>query len=191
MEPTYRRPISMTNSEKRELFMKLYDPVHEPFQRFCRARCKNTDDAKDLISEVITRAYERFDSLRDRDAFLGFLFGIASNILRKQYRREKFWGWFDVGRAETIHDSNPDGSHSTDVRHLYEAIHKLTPAYQEALVLHYISGFTLEEVASIQHSSLSAVKVRVMRGKQKLANLLGVRNVQQSDESKVRSALTL
>jgi hypothetical protein len=38
---------------------------------------------------------------------------------------------------------------------------------------------------------LSAVKVRLMRGKQKLANLLGVPNVQEGPESSVRSALTL
>lgn len=172
--------------------MTLYDPVHKPLQRFCRARSKNDEDAKDLISEVVMRAYERFDTVRDTTAFLGFLFGIAANILRKQYRRERFWGLFDNKRAQAIRDTAPDGSQSTDVRYLYEAIQKLTPVYQEALVLHYISGFSLEEIASIQQSSLSAVKVRVMRGKQKLATLLGVINTNaHSSDSSIVQTLTL
>lgn len=152
--------------------MVLYEPVHLPFQRFCRARTRSADEAKDLISETVLKAYEKLGNLRDEKAFLSFLFGIASNILKRQYRRAKFKGAFDWLKAESIKDPNVNPERDMDVTFLYEAIQKLPPVYQESVVLHFISGFSLQEVADIQRSSLAATKVRVMRGKLRLAKML-------------------
>jgi RNA polymerase sigma-70 factor, ECF subfamily len=128
--------------------------------------------AKDLISETVLKAYEKLHDLRDEKAFLSFLFGIASNILKKQYRREKFSGVFDWLMAESAEDPSTDPERDMDTVILYEAIRKLPPEYQEAIVLHCISGFPLQEVADIQGSTLAATKVRVMRAKQRLAKML-------------------
>lgn len=164
----------MTDQVRKQTFMVLYEPVHLSFQRFCRARTNSTDDAKDLISETLLKAYEGIDRLRDEKAFLSFLFGIASRIIKKQYRRKKFWNLFDYGKSHTIEDKTPTPEQDLDVQFLYEAIHKLPLKYQEAVVLHCISGFSLQEVAAIQESTLSAVKVRVMRGKIRLRKILKI-----------------
>ena len=164
----------MTDQVRKQTFMVLYEPVHLSFQRFCRARTNSTDDAKDLIAEAVLKAYEGIHRLRDEKAFLGFLFGIASRILRKQYRRKKFWGLFDHEKSNAIEDKTPTPEQDLDVQLLYDAIRKLPLKYQEAVVLHCISGFSLQEVAAIQESTLSAVKVRIMRGKLRLGKILNV-----------------
>ena len=164
----------MTDQVRKETFMVLYEPVHLSFQRFCRARTNSTDEAKDLIAETVLRAYEGIHRLRDRKAFLAFLFGIAARILKKHYRRKKLWGLFDRTTSQTIQDKRPTPDEDLDVQFLYDAIRKLPLKYQEAIVLHCISGFSLQEVADIQESKLSAVKVRVMRGKLKLQQLLKI-----------------
>lgn len=169
----------MTDYDRKKLFMALYEPTHVAFQRFCRARTNSVDDAKDLASETCLRAYEDLHKLKDEKAFLAFLFGIASNILRKEYRRKKFRGLFDFSDAERIPDQWSRPELDVDTNLLYEAIQKLPRKYQEAIVLHSISGFSLEEVADIQQSSLSAVKVRVMRAKVRLGKLL-MANVAES-----------
>ena len=164
----------MTDQVRKQTFMVLYEPVHLSFQRFCRARANSADDAKDLIAETVLKAYEGIHRLRDEKAFLAFLFGIASRIIKKQYRRKRFWGLLDYGRSHAIEDQRPTPEQNLDVQFLYEAIHKLPLKYQEAVVLHCISGFSLQEVAAIQESTLSAVKVRVLRGKLRLKQILKI-----------------
>lgn len=159
---------------RKEKFMHLYEPVHLSFQRFCRARTRSADEAKDLISETVLIAFEKLDNLRDDRAFLGFIFGIASRLLKKQYRRQKFWGLFDDQESKSIQDSTVTPEQALDSQFLFEAIRKLPVKYQDAIVLHCISGFSLQEVAVIQDSTVSAVKVRVMRGKMKLKILLAI-----------------
>jgi RNA polymerase sigma-70 factor (ECF subfamily) len=183
----------MTDSKRKELFMVLYEPTHDAFQRFCRARSNSADDAKDLSSETVLRAYQDLHRLRDEKAFLAFLFGIASNILKKEYRRKKFTALFEFSKAERIPDPSSNPELKTDTELLYDAIQQLPAKYQEAVVLHSISGFSLEEVAIIQHSSLSAVKIRVMRAKERLANLLKVpvRSVVSAKKVSIISTLLL
>ena len=164
----------MTDQVRKQTFMVLYEPVHLSFQRFCRARTNSTDDAKDLIAETVLKAYEGIHRLRDEKAFLSFLFGIASRIIKKQYRRKKLWGLFDYGKLNMIEDKKPTPEEDLDVQFLYEAINKLPIKFQEAVVLHCISGFSLQEVADIQASTLSAVKVRVLRGKLRLKQILKI-----------------
>lgn len=163
----------MTNQARKEKFMLLYEPVHLSFQRYCRARTGSVDDAKDLISETVLIAYQGIDRLRDEKAFLGYIFGIASRLIKKQYRRQKFWGWLDHHKSEAIEDkSTTTPEQELDIQFLYGAIRKLPLKYQDAVVLHCISGFTLAEVAEMQDSTISSVKVRVMRAKIRLRKLL-------------------
>jgi RNA polymerase sigma-70 factor (ECF subfamily) len=163
----------MTDEVRKQTFLVLYAPVHLSFQRFCRARTRCADDAKDLIAETVLNAYEGIHRLRDEKAFLAFLFGIASRILRRKYRRQKFWGFFDSA-SETLADPGPTPEQGVDTQFLYDAIKRLPLKYQEAVVLHCISGFSLQEVADIQGSTLSAVKVRIQRAKIRLRKILKI-----------------
>jgi RNA polymerase sigma-70 factor, ECF subfamily len=174
----------MTDQVRKQTFMVLYEPVHLSFQRFCRARTNSADDAKELIAETILKAYEGIHRLRDEKAFLAFLFGIASRIMKKQYRRQKFWGFFDYGKSSTIEDKGPTPEEGLDVQFLYDAIKKLPCKYQEVVVLHFISGLSLQEVAVIQESTLSAVKLRALRGKIKLRKLLKLTEQYSSENTK-------
>lgn len=157
---------------KQQAFLALYEPVHAPFARFCQARVFHSSDAKDLVSETVLQAYEHFDSLRHKEAFLHFLFGIASRILKNKSRRRKFWGIFQSAEAEEKHHDSQNAEVSADVQLLYGALAKLPQEQREAVILFEISGFSLKEVQDIQGCSLSAVKSRVVRGKRRLARLL-------------------
>ena len=51
---------------------------------------------------------------------------------------------------------------------LHQALALLPDAQREAVILFEISGFNLKEVAEIQEASLSAVKQRLKRGRERL-----------------------
>lgn len=152
--------------------MKLYEPVHERFVRFCKARAYGNYDADDLVNETVLSAYENFGKLRSEEAFLHFLFGISTNLLRNNYRRKKFRGEYDEEREENLSSTAPNGEQSMDVALLYEALSELPDKQKEAIILFEISGFAIKEIMDIQDSGESAVKARLVRGRKRLAELL-------------------
>jgi RNA polymerase sigma factor (sigma-70 family) len=53
-------------------------------------------------------------------------------------------------------------------RRAQAALATLAPPQREAIVLFELHGYSLEEIAEIQHASLSSVKSRLMRGRERL-----------------------
>lgn len=153
-------------------FLDLYEPVHKAFARFCHAKAYGLIEPEDLISESVLCALEKFGTLKSQDAFLSFLFSLATNILHKKNRRLKFRGDFHESEAFVIKDEGIDAETSLDITILYEALNQLPNAQKEALILFEISGFSIKEIAEIQISKLSAVKQRLKRGRATLASLL-------------------
>lgn len=151
--------------------MSLYEPVHQNFLRYCEVLTKDPEAAKDLVSEVVLTAYHKLDRLQKEGSFLYFLFGIARhthlNLLRKRKKEQRYNG------AELNHvDCNANPEVNVDVRLLYEAMDKLPDKQKEALVLFEISGFAIKEIREIQGGSISAVKLRLVRGREKLKQAL-------------------
>ena len=162
----------LSEKVKQKAFMDLYEPVHDRFSRYCHARLGNTADAKDLISETVLVAYDQLMNLRQPEAFLSFLFGIASRLIKKKSRRWKFWGLFKEKECARIQDTGLSAEAEADIKILYQALQQLPESHKEAIILFEISGFSLKEIQEIQQVSLSAVKARLVRGRRKLGQLL-------------------
>ncbi len=150
-------------------FLELYEPYHDAFARFCHAKAYGLVEAEDLISESILLALEQFNTLRNKKAFLSFLFSIASNLIKKKNRRLKFGGNYFESDAFAIQDEGIDAESRLDVAILYDALNQLPNIQKEALILFEISGFSIKEVAAMQSAKESTIKQRLKRGREKLA----------------------
>ncbi|PCI93529.1 MAG: hypothetical protein COB15_16290 [Flavobacteriales bacterium] len=155
--------------DQQKEFLALYESIHESFARFCHARAYGLMDPEDLISESVLKALEKFNQLRDKTAFLSFMFSIAKNIVNSKYRRLKFKGDYNEANAHRIPYEGLDAEMRYDVTVLYEALNQLSTKEKEAIILFEISGFSIKEVAKIQNSGESAVKQRLKRGRENLA----------------------
>jgi RNA polymerase sigma-70 factor, ECF subfamily len=153
--------------------MELFRPLHPRLDRFARAMTGNEEEARDLVHDTVLVAFEGFERLQDRAAFLSYLFTVASRLHGKRQRRMKWWGSYDEERAENLRDYRTAPDSSADVALLHDALARLPEAQREAVALFEISGLSLEEIREVQGGSLSGVKSRVTRGRQKLAELLG------------------
>ncbi len=158
----------MTDQQKE--FLALYEPVHESFARFCHARAYGLMEPEDLIGESVLKALENFNKLRDKKTFLSFMFTIAKNIVNNKHRRSKFQGKYNEDDVHNIPDSGIDVETRHDVQILYQMLNQLPKKQKEAIILFEISGFSIKEVADIQNSKESAVKQRLKRGRENLAN---------------------
>ncbi len=149
--------------------MILYEPVHERFERFCRARAYGEMDFRDLMQETIVVALERFDSIRNKDSFLSFLFGTSIRILANAQRKMKEEKWQE---GLKVSESTNDAERKLEVEDLYKALGCLPDVQREALILFEVSGFSTKEIAGMQDSTEAAVRQRLVRGRQELARLL-------------------
>ena len=155
---------------KQQQFLELYEPAHERLSRFIQSTVWNREDAKDIFSETVLIAYEKFDRLKNREAFLYFLFGIASRLAMRRDRRKKFLDFTGHSAVEVIAEDPCDSP--LDVSQLYEALSRLPLKQRETITLFEISGFSLNEIREIQGGSLSGVKSRLVRARDELSRLL-------------------
>jgi RNA polymerase sigma-70 factor (ECF subfamily) len=155
---------------KQEEFLTLYEPVHERFERFCRARVYGNMDYRDLINESLLVAYKRFDTLRSKESFLSFLIGISVRVLSNHHQKKKEQLWSEASEKRLNEYSN--GDTDPDIHFLYQGLAMLKEEQRESLVLFEISGFSIKEIAVIQEVSEDAVKQRLKRGRDKLRKIL-------------------
>ncbi len=173
---------------KQREFLQLLNPINDDLSRFVLALTRNREDTKDIVSETLLAAYENFGKLNSPQAFKSYLFTIANRIYKRRRFRSRLFGTFDEEVVLNIPDNGVAPDRLSDVDMLYSAIAKLPEAQQTAIILFEISGFSLEEIREIQGGSLSGVKSRLKRGREKLAELLGAKCNSSSREIEVNSA---
>jgi RNA polymerase sigma-70 factor (ECF subfamily) len=163
----------MTNQQTK--FMALYEPLHQRLSNYCRSMARNRADAGDLLNDTIIAAYEQFGQLEQQDRFAGYLFTIASNLFKKQLRRKKFRGKYDEKEALLMEDLSIDPETRAELSIVMQKMELLPGLQREALILFHISDLPLEEIQNIQGGSLSAVKQRIKRGRERLMQLCSER----------------
>ena len=135
---------------------------------------RNSADAEDVAQEAMLRAYRRFDRLRDRTRFRGWLvriaFRIALDRARSAKRREaRETQWFEASPQSTTADAALARELQSRVD---AALEEISPKYRMVLLLCAMEGHTLEEVATMLGVPLGTVKSRLFTGRKELAEKL-------------------
>lgn len=161
----------MMSIKRQNNFLNLYEPIHDKFDRFCRARAYGEMDAQDLMNETLMVAFEKLDELKSDKAFFSFLCGISIRILSNAARKKQA-SFKDLGAAENLYDQTSETEKNFEVEMLHKCLSKLPDIQRECIILFEISGFSINEIATIQNSSISAIKQRLKRGRERLEEIL-------------------
>jgi RNA polymerase sigma-70 factor (ECF subfamily) len=153
---------------------RLLDPIHDRAQSTARNLCRSPADGDDLYQEAVLRAFEKLHTLRDEDRFRSWFFAVLISVHRSRSRRA-FWKRFlplDQAPSDDAGWIGGDGRIEEETfksaRRAARALARLPVAQREAVVLHEIEGFTMEEIAALTGASVPAVKSRVLRGRERL-----------------------
>lgn len=157
-------------TEKQKKFLDLFEPVKENLWRFCLTMSKNKENARDLLQETITTAYNNFDKLSRPEAFLSWLFTIASRKYFEFYRKKMDLN--ELADVDLLYSKELSPEEQTDIRYLYEALAKLPVEQKESIILFDIVGYSRDEICEIQQIGLETLKSRLFRGRKKLIELL-------------------
>ena len=169
---------------KQERFLKLYEPIHDRFERFCRARLYGHSsfmEHSDLMNDSLLIAYDKFESLESEKAFLSFLFGIAIRILSNHQKKKKEERFISDDQMVMVASSSASDLNA-ELHFLYEALNQLNLEQRESIILFEISGFSIKEIAVLHQTSESSVKQRLKRGREKLANILADNSINKEKE---------
>lgn len=154
----------------RAAFDILVDRYHASLLRYLTRQTGNPELAADLTQETFLAAFRCLDQLAADDAFAGWLYGIARNQLRMEWRRRRLRRLVSLDWLPPLREGDnaalrlPDASRPCEERdRIQRALDRLSSAQREALLLHSLGGFTGEEVARILGISPAAARKRISR----------------------------
>jgi RNA polymerase sigma-70 factor (ECF subfamily) len=125
-------------------------------------------EVDDLAQDVFIQAMQRIASLRDDNAFGGWLAMIARNRATDFHRQKRD----DVELLDDIaHD--PSSHNDSEAAHILLLVKSLPEAYRETLVLRLVEGMTGPEIAERTGLTPGSVRVNLHRGMQMLKEKLG------------------
>ena len=141
------------------------------------------DGADDIVQETFVRVYNHIDSYKPVAKFSTWIYTIATNLARTQYRRQQRWGFFGINKSnldEREEVQFPDQEVLPDEiagnailhEHVEEALSKLPAPFREIVILFSIEEKSYEEICEITGQNMGTVKSRLNRGRAKLRELL-------------------
>jgi RNA polymerase sigma-70 factor (ECF subfamily) len=163
-----------TRGERWGPLMRLLAPLHDQALTTARRLCRSPAEGDDLFQEAVLRAYEKLPALRDPSRFRSWFYAVLLSLHRGRARRA-FWRRL-VPIADLLASGNDplgeDGRHGEEERQRVarasRALATLPAVQREAVVLHDLEGFSIQEIAAMQAVTVSAVKTRLVRGRDRL-----------------------
>jgi RNA polymerase sigma-70 factor (ECF subfamily) len=163
----------------RDLLDELYERHATDVKRWARRLAGPHADVEDLLHDVFVIALRRRFTFRGDANIKTWLFRITHHVVRARLRRKRVRGLLFGRHHEELAAALPSPStpqdeaerHERHVR-LYQALDRLSDVYRTTLILYEIDGLSGEEIAELTDVNLSAVWVRLHRGRAKLQALL-------------------
>lgn len=151
-------------------FLSAYHAVRRDVERFALFVERDRDRAADLVYGALYNAFISWDSIRTAQALKAYCISAALKAHRHDHRRQERFvrGAID----DLVLPSTCSPENSADAQLLRDAIACLPDIERIPLILAEIEGWPLAEIARELDLSLSAVKMRVKRGRDRLRQLL-------------------
>ncbi|MBQ6060862.1 MAG: RNA polymerase sigma factor [Clostridia bacterium] len=145
--------------EERPFTQKLLESEPMLYRIAC-ALLRSEADRQDAMQETALKAWKNRASLREEQYFRTWISRIMVNECHNLHRKNSRY----VPMEELPDQPTPD-SGEQETRLMLESL----PEKQRVpLVLHYLEGFSLEEIARVQHISLALVKYRMHQARKAL-----------------------
>ncbi len=132
--------------------------------RFLRSRGLSEDEAHETAQAAWVRGWERRGQIRDQDKALTWVNSIALNLYRNQLRKDR--------KREEMHDFAIPPKVSLISIDLRRMLDRCRFSDRELLEKRYFLGYEMAELARDQGCSQTAVRVRLLRARRTLRQLL-------------------
>jgi len=152
----------------RRRFGKIYDKYIDQIYRFIFLKTNSQEVAEDLTSEVFIKAFEKFkEDPKIIKNMRAFLYQVARNRVIDFYRQRNKEDNISVDDYKGISDSNQDLEKKiyldSQMEKIKIALANINSDYQDVILMRYVDGLSIGEIASALNKSESAVRVSIHR----------------------------
>ena len=154
-----------------------FDEILERYQlklfRFAYRMLKDRGEAEDAVQETFVRAYRALPAYRTDGFFSSWIYRICLNECRRRMRSRRPTIPLDIAPAPgNLPDPQQMIMQNERHRQLRDAVNGLPEHYREVMYLFYFEDMPVELISRMLSVSVSAVKVRLHRGRERLSHRL-------------------
>ncbi|MBE0391043.1 RNA polymerase sigma factor [Flavobacterium sp. PL002] len=148
---------------------------------FILKRTENETSAEDITIETFSKAFDKIATYNPEFQFNTWLISIAKNVHIDLLRKKKSSLFVEITdkedqKAYNIADTTPSAEDELiteqNLFRLLRYIKELKPHYQEVIQLRYFQEMSYQEIATTINEPLSNIKVKLLRAKKLLAEII-------------------
>ncbi|OGE79125.1 MAG: hypothetical protein A2751_05800 [Candidatus Doudnabacteria bacterium RIFCSPHIGHO2_01_FULL_46_14] len=155
-------------------FGQIYDLYFQKVYRFIYFRVNHKEAAEDLVSEVFIKVWDKLDKIQEAQAFNGWIYQIARNLVIDYYRSRK--ENVDISLLENVlqyEDNMIDRTNlSFQQKAFLENLGQLTEEQQIVIKLKFLEELDNPDIAKILGKSEGAIRVIQHRAISELKKIL-------------------
>lgn len=170
------------NSGNEKAFEILVSRFKNPLINFVYRFLGDYDNCVDVVQDTFIKVYRYKDSYSSLAKFSTWIYTIAGNLARTEYKRKRRKNFFSInsyGEEQKTFDI-PDEAYRPDIQTdmkikseiIQKALLKVRDTYREAVILRDIQELSYEEIAEIMQIEIGTVKSRINRGRAELQKYL-------------------
>ncbi len=165
-------------------FTFLLDFYWNEVYGFMLKRTENETDTEDIVIETFAKAFDKIATYNPDFQFNTWLIAIAKNVHIDLLRKKKSSLFVEITDEEDQQAYNvADSSLSAEdelisqqnLSRLLQFIKELKPNYQEVIQLRYFQEMSYQEIADKIGEPLNNVKIKLLRAKKLLAEIITTR----------------
>ena len=162
-------------------FTFLLDFYWNEVYGFMLKRTENETDTDDITIETFAKAFDKITTYNPEFQFNTWLIAIAKNVHIDLLRKKKSSLFVEITdeedyQAYNVADTTPTAEDDLiteqNLSQLLLYIKELKPHYQEVIQLRYFQEMTYQEISSKIDEPLSNVKIKLLRAKKLLAEII-------------------
>jgi len=162
-------------------FTYLLDHYWNEVYGFMLKRTENETDSEDITIETFSKAFDKIATYNPEFQFNTWLIAIGKNVHIDMLRKKKSTVFVEITNEEdqqayNIADSSPSAEDELiteqNLSRLLQYIKKLKPHYQEVIQMRYFQEMSYQEIAEQLDEPLSNVKIKLLRAKKLLAEII-------------------
>ncbi|UOB18137.1 RNA polymerase sigma factor [Abyssalbus ytuae] len=176
-----KKSIRDAKSGDQIAFSYLLNAFWNDVYGFQLKRVQNENEAEDITIRAFSKAFDKIDTFNENYEFKTWLITISKNVHIDLVRKQKTRLLHKATREEedavySVADSSPTVEDKLiteqNLAKLLQCIKKLKPHYQEVINLRYFQELTYEEIAQTLNEPLNNVKVKLLRAKRLLSEII-------------------
>lgn len=152
--------------EQESNFDFLYELYADKLYRIALSNVQNEHDASDVVHDVFVKYLNTKPEFKDANHQEGWFVKVTVNTCRDFLRKKAHRTHAPL---EEVHNVGAEDENEHDIIFY---LSQLPSKYREVITLHYLEDYSVEETAKFLGLSVSGVKMRLSRGREKLKNIM-------------------